>query len=93
VRVSSWSDFQYFYSLDAGWQPTVLYCLPRELLSGLKRFSEKGESSVSKVTKIWLVAAASLILIGCILFGGVMIMPEGDFIKLATNKYETIIIR
>lgn len=40
-------------------------------------------------TKIWLITAASLILIGCIIFGGVMSMLKWDFSKLSTNKYET----
>ena len=39
--------------------------------------------------KIWLVAAASLILCGCIIFGGVMVMLKWDFKKLSTVKYET----
>ncbi len=39
--------------------------------------------------KIWLVAAASLILCGCIIFGGVMAMLKWDFKKLSTVKYET----
>lgn len=40
-------------------------------------------------TKVWLIAAASLVLIGCILFAGVMKTLKWDFMKLATVKYET----
>lgn len=44
---------------------------------------------MSRSTKFWLIAAASLILIGCILFGGVMVMLKWDFTKLSTGKLET----
>ena len=44
---------------------------------------------MSKITKIWLIIAASLMLIGCIIFGGVMTMLKWDFTKLSTVKYET----
>ncbi len=44
---------------------------------------------MSKKTKIWLLTAASLILIGGIIFVGVMTMLKWDFTKLSTNKYET----
>ena len=44
---------------------------------------------MSKTTKIWLIIAASLVLIGCIIFGGVMTMLKWDFMKLSTSKYET----
>ena len=40
-------------------------------------------------TKVWLITAASLALIGCILFAGVMITLKWDFMELATVKYET----
>jgi len=40
-------------------------------------------------TKVWLIIAASLVLIGCIVFGGVMTMLKWDFTKLSTGKYET----
>ena len=40
-------------------------------------------------TKIWLITAASLVLIGCILFVGVMTMLGWDFMRLETVKYET----
>ena len=44
---------------------------------------------MNKATKIWLVAAASLVLIGCILFAGVMTSLRWDFAKLSTAKYQT----
>ncbi len=44
---------------------------------------------MSKKTKIWLVIAISLILIGCIIFGGVMTVLQWDFRKLSTVRYET----
>lgn len=40
-------------------------------------------------TKIWLIIATSLLLIGCILFVGVMTMLKWDFTKLSTGKYES----
>ena len=40
-------------------------------------------------TKVWLIIAASLVLIGCILFAGLMTTLKWDFMKLATVKYET----
>ena len=40
-------------------------------------------------TKVWLIIAACLVLIGCILFTGVMSMLNWDFTKLSTVKYET----
>ena len=40
-------------------------------------------------TKIWLITAASLVVIGCIIFGGVMSMLNWDFIKLSSSKYVT----
>jgi len=40
-------------------------------------------------TKVWLIIAASLVLIGCILFAGVMTTLQWDFMELATVKYET----
>ncbi len=39
-------------------------------------------------TKVWLIIAASLVLIGCILFGAVMSMLKWDFTKLSTGEYE-----
>lgn len=44
---------------------------------------------MSKGIKIWLVIGASLILIGGIIFSGVMMTLDWDFTKLATVKYET----
>ena len=38
---------------------------------------------------LWLVIAAALILVGCIMFGGVMTMLRWDFTNLSTVKYET----
>ena len=43
---------------------------------------------MSKITKIWLVIATSLMLIGCIIFVGVMSILKWDFTKLSTGKYE-----
>lgn len=44
---------------------------------------------MGKTTKVLLVIGASLILIGCVLFAGVMSMLKWDFAKLSTTKYET----
>lgn len=44
---------------------------------------------MSKRAKLWLIIASSLVLVGCILFGGVMIMLKWDFTQLSTAKYET----
>lgn len=44
---------------------------------------------MTKRTKGWLIVAISLVLIGCILFVGVMTMLKWDFRKLSTVKYET----
>lgn len=40
-------------------------------------------------TKIWLLAAAALFLLGAILFGGVMMALGWRFDRLSTTKYET----
>ena len=40
-------------------------------------------------TKIWLAVAASLVIIGLIMFAGVMSVYGWDFSKLNTGKYET----
>ena len=40
-------------------------------------------------TKVWFIIATSFVLIGCIVFGGVMTMLKWDFTKLSTGKYET----
>ncbi len=39
-------------------------------------------------TKVWLIIAASFVLLGCILFAGVMTMLKWDFTKLSTVEYE-----
>ena len=44
---------------------------------------------MGKTTKIWLIIASSLILVGCIIFGGVMTLFKWDFTKLQTAKFET----
>lgn len=44
---------------------------------------------MSKKTKTWLIIASSLMLVGCIIFIGVMTMFKWDFTKLSTVKYET----
>ena len=44
---------------------------------------------MSKNTKVWLIAATALLLVGCIIFGGAMAMLKWDFRKLSTVKYET----
>lgn len=40
-------------------------------------------------TKVWLIIAVCLVLIGCILFAGVMTTLKWDFMELATVEYET----
>lgn len=40
-------------------------------------------------TKTWLITAAALVLVGCIIFGGAMMALKWDFSKLSTFKYET----
>ena len=42
-----------------------------------------------RATKVWLMIAAFLVLLGCILFAGVMTTLKWDFTELATVKYET----
>ncbi len=44
---------------------------------------------MNKKTKIWLMIATSLVLIGCIIFGGTMTMFGWNFKKLTTTEYET----
>lgn len=44
---------------------------------------------MDKATKIWLIAAISLILLGIIAFVGAMFMLKWDFKGLSTNKFET----
>ena len=43
---------------------------------------------MSKVTKIWIVVAASALVLGIIVFGGAMTMLKWDFTRLSTVKYE-----
>ena len=45
---------------------------------------------MKKAAKIWLVTAAFLVLIGCILFAAVMSMLRWDFTKLSTVQHETV---
>ena len=42
-----------------------------------------------KKSTIWLIAATSLVLVGSIIFVGVMTMLKWDFTKLSTVKYES----
>ena len=44
---------------------------------------------MSKSAKIWLLAAASLVLFGTVIFLGVMTMLNWNFSKLSTDSYET----
>ncbi len=44
---------------------------------------------MSKTVKRWLLAAASLVLIGIMIFGGVLAMSGWDFKKLSTVRYES----
>ena len=44
---------------------------------------------MSRKTKIWLIVAASLIGLGCIILGGAMTVLNWDFTKLGTMQYET----
>lgn len=44
---------------------------------------------MNKATKIWLIIAASSVLLGLIMFAGVMTVLKWDFTKLSTTKYET----
>ena len=44
---------------------------------------------MNKSAKLWLIIAACMVLIGCIIMGGVLHMLNWDFSKLSTVKYET----
>ena len=44
---------------------------------------------MSKSAKIWLIAAASLVVIGLILFAAVMAAYHWDFSRLSTDRFET----
>ncbi len=44
---------------------------------------------MSKKTKIWLIVASSLVVLGLMMFTAVMMVYNWDFAKLSTEKYET----
>lgn len=44
---------------------------------------------MSRKVKTWLIVAVSLIVIGCLIFVGVMTMLKWNFNKLSTSKYQT----
>ena len=44
---------------------------------------------MKRATVIWLITASALVLIGCVIFGGVMSLLKWDFTKLSTTKYES----
>lgn len=44
---------------------------------------------MNKKMKIWLLAAGALVLLGCLLFTGVMAAQDWDFTRLSTVQYET----
>ena len=44
---------------------------------------------MSRITKIWLITAAALVLAGCLLFAGTMAAQNWDFSKLSTVTFET----
>lgn len=44
---------------------------------------------MKKQTKVWLIIAASLVLVGGMMFAGVMSRLGWDFTKLSTTQYET----
>lgn len=44
---------------------------------------------MKKTAKIWFITALSLVLLGCVLFAGVMTSLKWDFSKLSTVMYET----
>lgn len=50
---------------------------------------KKGGNIMRKTTKIWLIVAISLVLIGGIIFTGAMTTVNWNFNKLSTVKYET----
>ena len=54
-----------------------------------KPLYQEGGIVMRKTTKVWLIIAAFLVLIGCILFAGVMTTLKWDFMELATVHYET----
>lgn len=44
---------------------------------------------MKKATTVWLITAASLVLLGALIFGGSLMALHFDFSKLSTTKYET----
>ena len=44
---------------------------------------------MNKAVKIWLIVASALVLVGAIMFFGVMSAMEWNFLRLSTEKYET----
>ncbi len=44
---------------------------------------------MSKKIKVWLIVATSLIIVGGVIFAGVMTVLKWDFKKLSTSEYET----
>ncbi len=44
---------------------------------------------MSKGVKIWLIVGAFLVVVGAIIFGGIMMALDWDFSKISTVKYET----
>lgn len=44
---------------------------------------------MNRITKIWILIATFLFVVGCVAFGGVMSVLNWDFSKLSTIKYET----
>ena len=44
---------------------------------------------MSRETKIWLITATSLVIVGLIIFTAVMFVYNWDFTKLSTEKFET----
>lgn len=44
---------------------------------------------MNKKTKTWVIIATSLLVVGCVTFGGLMYMLNWDFNKLSTSKFET----
>ena len=44
---------------------------------------------MSRGTKVWLIIATLFVIVGMLIFGGVMVAFQWDFTKLSTVKYET----
>ena len=47
---------------------------------------------MKSTTKVWLIAAVSLVILGLIIIAAVMMMNDWDFNKLSTEQYETNIV-